>query len=363
MSFAALAFVLAHPALLLVVDLDRYGRLFNPLSAPWRARFALTATVCLVALVALSVWRKRWKLSYEAWQVSHGVLAVAIIGFALAHINGVAYYVDGPVKRAVWLVYSAVLLALLGWIRIVRPLRQRSRPWRVVRVEPERGNSTTLVLAPDGHDGFAFQPGQFAWVIVGRSPFATTQHPFSFSSAGDVPPGGEVAFTIKQRGDFTRTIPDLRPGTRVYVDGPHGVFTPDRHEGPGFVLIGGGVGITPLYSILRTMAERGDVRPAILFFANRTWDDVTFREELAALDADPALNITVVHALEDPPEGWTGETGRITADLLRRHLPKRYRSFQYFICGPAPMMDAMEDVLAELGVPAERIHTERFDMV
>ena len=68
--------------------------------------------------------------------------------------------------------------------------------------------------------------------------------------------------------------------------------------------------------------------------------------------------------VEEPPPGWEGESGRISADLLRKHLPPRqYRRWQYFICGPSPMMDAMEKVLPGLGVPPEKIHTERFDMV
>jgi ferredoxin-NADP reductase len=71
----------------------------------------------------------------------------------------------------------------------------------------------------------------------------------------------------------------------------------------------------------------------------------------------------VVHVLERPPAGWQGETGYVTAEVLARHLPGGYRRFQYFVCGPAPMMDAVEHALVELGVPDERIHTERFDMV
>lgn len=71
----------------------------------------------------------------------------------------------------------------------------------------------------------------------------------------------------------------------------------------------------------------------------------------------------MVHVLERPPEGWAGETGYVTAELLERHLPPGHRRFQFFICGPDPMMDAAEAALVDLGVPPERVHTERFDMV
>jgi ferredoxin-NADP reductase len=126
------------------------------------------------------------------------------------------------------------------------------------------------------------------------------------------------------------------------------------------VLIAGGVGIAGLISMLRTMADRRDVRPVLLFYGNREWDDAAFRDELEQLEEQ--LDLTLVHVLEHPPADWEGETGYLTADVLERHLPPGYRRFEYFICGPDPMMDAAEHALVELGVPAERVHTERFDM-
>lgn len=67
--------------------------------------------------------------------------------------------------------------------------------------------------------------------------------------------------------------------------------------------------------------------------------------------------------LDHAPEGWTGESGRITRDLLRRHLPRQFRRHEYLICGSARMMDAMEDALSAVGVPFRQVSTERFDMV
>ncbi|TYB53483.1 hypothetical protein FXF51_49445 [Nonomuraea sp. PA05] len=153
----------------------------------------------------------------------------------------------------------------------------------------------------------------------------------------------------------------LRPGTRAYLDGPHGVFTPDRNEGPGFVLIAGGVGIGPLMSMLRTFADRDDRRPCLLIYASRTLDDATFLEEIGQLRG--RLDLTTVLVPEVPPEGWTEESGRIDQALIRRHLPPRFERMQYFVCGPPPMLDAVEATLAELGVPAARVHTERFVFV
>jgi predicted ferric reductase len=204
-----------------------------------------------------------------------------------------------------------------------------------------------------------FEPGQFGWLMLEQSPFSMSQHPFSFSSSAEQ--RTRLSITIKERGDFTSLVGKTPKGARAYVDGPHGLFSTDRHEGFGFFLIGGGVGITPLMSILRTMADRGDVRPCVLMYGSKDRDAITFRDELDALATK--LNLTLVHALEDPPDGWEGERGFIDAAMLRRHLPAQMARFRCFICGPTPMMDAMEAALVEVGVPVPHIHSERFDMV
>jgi len=331
--------------------------LSQALSAPLLVWFGMAALFALVVLVATSLWRKVLRLSYEAWHVIHSVLAVVLIVGALGHVFFVDEYVSSLWKQILWGLMSAAFVALLVWVRVLKPRLALSRPWRVAHVTPERGETTTVALTPPAGFDFRFQPGQFAWFAFGRSPFSLTQHPFSFSSSAERS-GVEVA--IKALGDFTSTVGALEPGTTVYVDGPHGVFSIDQDEGPGFGLLAGGVGIAGLISTVRTMADRHDVRPVVLFYANRDWDGVAFREQLDELKA--SLDLTVVHVIEQAPDDWAGETGYITAEVLARHLPDGYRRFQYFICGPEPMMDAAEAALIELDVPPERVHTERFDM-
>ena len=110
-------------------------------------------------------------------------------------------------------------------------------------------------------------------------------------------------------------------GKRVYLDGPYGAFTignpADMH-----VLIAGGVGVTPMMSMIRTLADRGDKRPVILLYGSKDWESITFREELEVLKA--RLDLTVVHVLANPPAGWTGEQGFINAEVFKRHLPPPY---------------------------------------
>src|SRR5918997_644152 len=324
-------------------------------------------------MVALSVWRKKLRIGYELWQLTHSVLAFVVIAAALTHVLLVGYYVNEPLEIALWLWMATVFVGLILWVRVVKPLELRSKAWRIEDVIPERGNIYTLVLKPSRlharrFGGFHFEPGQFAWITVGKSPFAITRHPFSISSSAEKTE--RVALSIKAAGDFTREIGHLKPGAIAYLDGPHGAFTMDRHDSaPGFVFIGAGVGITPLMSMLRTLADRGDVRPCYLFLGNRDQESITFREEIEGLRSK--LDLKVVHVLSRPKEGWEGEQGRIDASVLsrgltsaeHRHLPQRCRRLVYFVCGPTAMMDDTEDALSRLGVPAERVHTERFGMI
>src|SRR6185437_15405524 len=237
------------------------------------------------------------------------------------HVLLVDYYVDSVWKRVLWSIMTAAFVWLLVWVRLVRPLRIRRRPWTVERITSERDSTTVLTLRPAGHDGLRFEPGQFAWITVGGSPFSVTSHPFSFCSSAEM--NGSVEVAIKAAGDFTSSVATVEPETEVYLDGPHGVFSIDQYEGAGFCLIAGGVGIAPALSMLETLADRGDVRPVVLFAGNRDWDRIIFRERVDALMG--RLDVTVVHVLEQPPAGWPAETGYVTADVLTRHLPPAYR--------------------------------------
>jgi predicted ferric reductase len=358
-SVVALLLILAHPVILFVAEPET-RRLLNPITAPWRAQAAWAATLAFVLVALTSFWRKLLRIPYEPWRLMHGVLATAGIAFAMAHMIGVNHYVGTSFKRALWVALAVGWVGLLAYVRVVKPWMMLRRPYEVEGVREERGDSWTLTVRPNGHEGFGFEPGQFAWLTVWNSPFAIKEHPFSFSSsAAD---SGKFSFTVKEVGDFTGTVKEISPGERVYLDGPHGQFSVDRWGGPKNVFVAGGVGVTPIMSMLRTLADRGDRRPLLLVYASRTWEDVIFREEIEGLEE--RLNLRVVHVIEDPPDGWEGERGYVTAGVLDRHLPQGREEYEYFVCGPDPMMDAVEVALhEEMGVPLGKIHSERYNLV
>jgi predicted ferric reductase len=357
-SLVAVGLVVAHPVILVVVQPELLAP-SNMLEAPLSAHLALLSIFSVIALVVTALWRAALNLKYETWHLTHIVLAVVAITAGVVHMVGSSFYLVDPWKQSLWIGLTIFWIGLLLYVRIVKPLFMLRRPYRVSEVRQERGDTTTLVMQPDGHPGFHFSPGQFGWLMVWGSPFKITGHPFSFSSSAAAK-GGRVEMSIRNLGDFTKEIQRVPVGKRVYLDGPYGAFTignpADMH-----VLIAGGVGVTPMMSMIRTLADRGDKRPVILLYGSKDRESITFCEELEVLKA--RLDLTVVHVLANPPAGWTGEQGFINAEMFKRHLPPPYSDHEYFICGPGVMMDAIEKTLGEMGVPMAKYHSERYSFV
>lgn len=358
-SIVTIALVLLHPLILLIWRPET-RQLLNFPQAPWRAQAATLSTLALLTIAVTSIWRKRLKISYEPWRTLHGVLAVCALTFGLLHALGVSYYLSLFWKSVLWTALALIALWLLVYVRLVKPWLLLKKPYLIEKVIQERGQVWTMVLRPCGHDGMTFQPGQFAWITVDISPFRMREHPFSMSFSGDRP--DLLAFSIKALGDFTQGVKDIQPGTKAYLDGPYGVFTTDRYEdSAGFVLIAGGIGITPMMSMLTTAADRQDERPFLLIYASKSWDDITFREELEQLKQ--AVDLAIVHVLREPPEGWAGETGYVDRALLDRHIPARRGTRNYFICAAPAMMEKVGAALHELDVPVTHVHMEYFNLV
>jgi len=357
-SLIAFGFILLHPLILFIASPETLILLL-PASLTWWMVGGIVAFVSFLVVILSSLYRKKLGLTYERWRIVHGYVSVVAVGLSIAHIIGVNYYVEGFLKRGLWIAMVTAWVLALVYVRVITSLRMLSRPYTIEEVRKERGNSWTLTLRPDGHKGMAFKPGQFAWLTVGRSPFAIREHPFSFSSSAmetDI-----VRMTIKELGDFTSRIGEVAPGTRAYLDGPYGSFTTDGNLARGYCFVVGGVGMTPVMSILRTMKDRHDTRPVLLIYGSRTWEEVTFREELEGLHEH--LKMKIVHVLEAPPADWKGEAGWISAELMARYLPENRMELEYFICGPEPMQKAIQIALDRLGLPMENVQSESFNFV
>lgn len=357
MGIFTLLLVLAHPTILFVAN-PVFVEYLDPRVDLLRAIALCFVIIASILLVASSLWRLIFRLSYEQWRMAHGVLSFGILFLGLGHMLMVDHYAEPLWKEAAFVAMSGAALYLIIHSRFVRPLLRRRCPYRIVEVRPQRNDSWTLIIEPEGHPGVKFQAGQFLWVTIGDTPFSLQQHPFSIASS---PLNEQIELTVKELGDFTQSVKDIALDSHVWLEGPYGCFYHDPSAVKGAVFIVGGVGITPIMSLLRDARDRADDSPYVLIDGNAAWDDVMFREEIGEMIS--RMRLKLVHVLTDPPAGWNGETGYIDQELLERHLPEEYQKYAYFICGPQPLLDLVEPMLRKLGIPAAQINTERFNMV
>lgn len=317
----------------------------------------ILAWALLAAFFLMALLRDRSDMLYQTWRLTHGVGAALIAALLLHHTLNAGSHAQDPVLAAVWVGLFALAVLSLAYIYLVKPVLKRRAPWTVVSLRQIAERTWELTLAPVGHDGLRYQAGQFAWISVGRAAASLNENPFSIASAPAS--GNKLQFVIKELGDFTRSLGQIAPGTRAYVDGPHGNMVVEGRAAPGIALIAGGVGIAPILGILRQLRLAADTRPTLLLYGNRRADQIVCRDELDSLTRDHGTRI--VHALYEPPAGWQGHHGMCDAALIQQECDHpEMRQWLYVLCGPTGMMDLAEQALIELGVPTGNIMSERF---
>lgn len=358
---AATVMILLHPYLYAGPQ-SLSGRLTPPVSVAlnydWPGLWpGIVAWLLLGALMVIALGRDGL-FRHEHWRAMHGLMALGMAGLGVLHATRAGRYSADPTLAGLWRALFAVAVFSLFWVYVIKPAMKARRPWTVSAVTCLAEKTWELRLRPEGHTGLRYQSGHFAWISVGRPAVSLDENPFSIASA---PADGlDLRFVIKELGDFTNRIGGIRPGTRAYVDAPFGSLTLDRHrDAAGVALIAGGVGIAPMLSHLRQLDADVDPRPRLLLYANRTIDQIVCDAELKARTIDGPLR--VVHVLSEPPENWTGETGFVTAKMIRRHFDQdALRTWVFVLCGPPPMLHAVEQALTDLGVPPKNIRLEQF---
>jgi ferredoxin-NADP reductase len=228
----------------------------------------------------------------------------------------------------------------------------------VAEVRQETPTIRSVRLSLSGKP-FPFKPGQYCLVELsvgeGRG-----DHTFSIASSPTRP--GSLLFATRQSPSaYKQRFFQLKPGDGVAVTGPVGRFVYDE-TAEHTVLLSGGIGITPLKSMLEYARDRGIDRPINLLYGNRTPAEIAFRQELDALAAaHPTMN--VVHVVSQPEgaaEPWRGRTGRINEALIREVVPRPDRA-RYYICGPPGMVAGLRGVLAQMAVPEANVRIENFE--
>ncbi|MCB2427703.1 ferredoxin reductase family protein [Methylophaga pinxianii] len=357
-GIAAWIFILSHPILLMLGD-RQFVAWLDPTESWLRAGGVIALALAVTALIVSSLWRKELGLQYETWRTLHASLSLFVVAGGLGHALMGQHHTAGLLTQGLLILVVAIPLLLLLETRLWRPYQLQKRPWRVVESEETRADSTDLILVAEGHRGMNFKPGQFAWLTMGDSPFSTQQHPFSMASSASNP--GHLEFVIKEAGDFTHYLSTVKPGDKAYLEGPYGVFTMDPKAKRRAVFIVGGIGITPILSMIRSRLDELNDTPMWLIYANKSEAEIIMRNTLEAFAEK--LPLRVIHVLSDPSDEWMGESGYVDGDVLDDYLPEDAEDIDYFVCGPPPMMDLVEPELQKRGVKKQRVYSERFNLV
>jgi predicted ferric reductase len=307
---------------------------------------ATVATLLLFLAGITSYKRARRRFRYETWWSIHLYTYLALL-FAFAHqVDNGASFAGHPLATIWWTtLWLGLLVAVVYWrftVPVIRSLRHRIRVAEVVR---ENDDVVSIVLEGRRLDRLPVAGGQFfQWRFLTRGAWWEA-HPFSLSH---VPHRDRMRITVKNLGDHSAELAAMPMGTPVFIEGPYGRFTADAAVNPKVLLIGAGVGVTPLRSILQDLDEHADV--AVLLRA-RTHGDLVLADEIAAEVERRAGRLWEAVGARDRV--------RITASTLRKALPD-VQQRDVFICGPEAFTDAVAAECRRAGIPAARIHFESF---
>ncbi len=234
-------------------------------------------------------------------------------------------------------------------------------PLRVGQIFQETRQVKTfrLVDPAGGKLPFNYLPGQFLTFTVTPHGQAIKRS-YTIASSPARRDYCEVTVRHEDRGLVSGYLHDrVHAGELLQVTAPSGKFTFAGQDGSSIVLIAGGVGVTPMMSVVRYLTDRSWPGDIYLIYGCKADDDVIFREEIEYLRARHAnLHVTLVAERADAAR-WPHRTGRITKELLAEAVPE-IATRHFHVCGPTPMMDAVKLMLAALGVQATQIETEVF---
>ena len=357
-GYLSISFILLHPVLLItsyairneVGLIEQYVDFFHNYRDVWQASIAV---ILFTGIVFLSITIARKRLKYESWYFIHLLTYLAVLlafghqlkigGDLLTNKSFAAYW---------WMLYIFVFGNVLIF-RFMKPVYNSVKyRFTVSDVVAETADTNSVYITGRNLHKFRTKAGQFIILRFLAKGFWWQAHPFSLSF---VPKNNQIRITVKNCGDFTSKIPEIKKGTPLYIDGPYGVFTPKPEQDIKYLFIAGGVGITPIRTMIERVAEEHDL---ILLYGNKKATDIIFRKELDELKTKH--DFPVHHILSDQPD-YEGEKGRIDKEKLLR-LVKDIKEREIYICGPVPMMDGIIKLLRETGVKRERIHFEKFSL-
>jgi predicted ferric reductase len=311
----------------------------------------MLAVAIIVVAVAFSIRAARRRLQYETWHSIH-LLLYAAVTLALIHqlYEGSTFKTSLAAQIYWWALWAFAIGALIVG-RLVVPLWRNSRHrLRVAAVVPESDNTVSVYMTGKRLDRLPARPGQFfLWRFLGHNRWWQV-NPFSLSAAPD---GRSLRLTAKGIGTTSAGLRSVPIGTRVFAEGPYGAFTTMHRTRTDCVLIAGGVGVTPIRSLLEDPELTGDV---VVLYRVHTAADAVLLGELENLATTRGARL---HLLTGRTGTGSPPNNPFSPESLARLVPD-IADRDVFVCGPGPMTDAVLRSLRALRVPGRQVHAERF---
>jgi ferredoxin-NADP reductase len=231
-------------------------------------------------------------------------------------------------------------------------------PYRLSELIQETPDTLTYRIKPAaGGEVLQYKPGQF--VQLHLTPDSEVKLSRSYSIASSPTTRDFIDLTIKIQGTFPQHLKDLKPGHVFGLRGALGHFYFDPGKQPHIVLLGAGVGVTPLMGMLRYATDLKLENKITFLDANKTEEDTIYHRELVQHHGvvNPNATIVLSYTRLAPGHRWSGERGRISWEMIERHVPEPLNK-HYFICGPDQMNKDLKALLLEKGVPKELVKLE-----
>ena len=325
----------------------------------------LVGLIILGMMVGLAITRNKSESKYETWRATHAIMAIAVALLGFHHTIHAGRFAQEPSMHLYWQVALGLAMLSIAWVYLVRPMIQSMNAYQVVSIKEKSHHIWELVIQHGRNKIASYKAGQFAWLKIG-SAAPLYENPFSIASCSDGQ-SSQMKFLIKDVGDFTHQVTELKVGDKMYVDAPYGNFGHDifSSQSNEIILIAGGVGIAPIASLLGKMAENEQGRftdkKIILIYGNRITEQIIDTHQMVNLNS--LKQFELIHVITEPDASWKGLTGVLDKTSLEKILKSsdiNINTAQYFVCGPAVMIDSVENALAELGVSLNQIDSEKF---
>jgi predicted ferric reductase len=235
-------------------------------------------------------------------------------------------------------------------------VRSFARSLKVQNVVVESSDTVSVYIGGKQLEKLKYQAGQFFMLRILTPKQWWRPHPFSVSAA---PNSRFVRFSIGNRGDDTALMPFLKPGTRVILEGPYGVFTEDRRSREKVVLIAAGIGVPPIRALAESMAARsGDVT---IIYRTRNNEDAALLGELQEIAKRRGFGLHVLSGKRAHPQSWLPASEADVPDHVRiTQMTPWVSESDVFICGPGAWTKTVEKSLVRAGTPVAQIHAEEF---